>query len=300
MANHNKKILITGCCGLLGREVARQLVEKGYDVTGVDNNSRFPDYQPTGFVFIQSDLSDFLVANDNDYDYIYHMAAINGTTNFYERPNVVLVNNTLSDLQLFEWAKHNPITKIIYASSSEVVAGTNSFPTAEETSVRIEDIHNPRWSYRIPKILAENYLMNSKLNFVIIRYFNVISETSGPGHMIGDLIEKIKVGNFELQSPEETRSFCYVSDAIDATIVIAESVTAKIINIGSDEEIRIIDAANLLAQALGYNNINWNLLPSKLGSVLRRKPNINKLKQYYPAFHARPFIQLINLIKSKL
>ena len=300
MANHDKKILVTGCCGLLGRELARQLVEKGYDVTGVDNNGRFPEYVPTGFTYIQQDLSNFLIANDNNFDYIYHMAAINGTTNFYERPNVVLVNNTLGDLQLFEWAKHNPNSKIIYASSSEVVAGTDSFPTAEETNVTIEDIHNPRWSYRIPKILAENYLMNSKLNFVIIRYFNVISETSGPGHMIGDLIKKIKVGNFELQSPEETRSFCYVSDAIDATIVIAETVTEKIINIGSDEEVRILDAANLLAQALGHNNVKWNLLPSKLGSVLRRKPNIDKLKEYYPTFRAKPFFQLINLIKSKL
>jgi UDP-glucose 4-epimerase len=300
MANNNTKVLVTGAAGLLGRELCRQLGNAGYEVIGVDNNSRYPDYVPEGITYFYSDLNDYLITHNNTFDYIYHMAAINGTANFYERPNIVLVNNTLGDLQLFEWAKHNPNTKIIYASSSEVIAGTDSFPTAEETNVTIEDIHNPRWSYRIPKILAENYLMNSKLNFVIIRYFNVISETSGPGHMVGDLIKKIKAGNFELQSPEETRSFCYVSDAIDATIVIAETVTSKVINIGSDEEVRIIDAANLLAKALGHTNVNWNLLPSKPGSVLRRKPNIDKLKEYYPAFRLQPFAQLINLIKSKL
>jgi nucleoside-diphosphate-sugar epimerase len=300
MADHNKKILVTGCCGLLGREVARQLVEQGHTVFGIDNHSRFPDYKPQGFEYIRCNLVDYVANIRNDFDYIYHMAAINGTTNFYERPNVVLVNNTLGDLQLFEWAKYNPNTKIIYASSSEVIAGTDSFPTAEETDVTIKDIHNPRWSYRIPKILAENYLMNSKLNFVIVRYFNVISEACGPGHMIGDLVKKIKLKNFEVQSPNETRSFCHVSDAVEATIVAATKINREVVNIGSDEETKISDAANILATALGHPDVEWTVLDSKKGSVLRRKPNIDKLRKYFPEYKTKTFSQIIDLIKSKL
>lgn len=289
-----KKILITGAAGLIGREVCKQLKDQGHTVIAIDNGSRFPGNYNT------VDLLDYLKTNPlNDFDIIYHMAAINGTSSFYKVPNHVLYTNTMLDLAIFKFAETNPATKLIYASSSEIVAGTDQYPTKEESNVYINDIHNPRWSYRLPKILSENYLYNSNINFLIVRFFNVFSEFSGAGHFVKDITDKIRNNNFELIGADETRSFCYVEDAVTALIAI-QDYSRDIVNIGSNEEIVIKDAANIIAESLGINNIDWKFIPSLQGSTKRRIPDTGRLTHYYPNFNPRPFKQIIDMIKDQL
>lgn len=291
MASDRKKILITGASGLIGRELCAQL-SSIHDVTAVDNNQRFVNFRPTGCVYIKSQLTEYLSQTGNDFDIIYHMAATNGTKYFYDNPNGVLRNNITLDLAMFKFAESNPNCKLIYASSSEVVAGTTTFPTPELTDITIKNIHNARWSYRLPKIVAENYLFNSNINFLIVRFFNVFSECAGTGHFVKDIVDKIKNKNFELVGADETRSFCYVSDAVEALIKISE-VQRTVINIGSDEEIKIIDAANIIADTLGESNIVWNIKPGLEGSVKNRQPDITELKRLFPAFSPISFKEAI-------
>jgi UDP-glucose 4-epimerase len=297
MAHNSKKILVTGASGLIGRQVFSQLQQQYSHVIGVDNNSRF-DHTPKGN-FVKAELAQYLASTVNDYDYIYHMAAINGTEHFYKTPSKVLENNTLCDLNVFNFAKSNSNTKLIYASTSEIVAGTDVIPTPEETDVLITDIHNPRWSYRIPKILGENFLVNSNINYVIVRFFNVFSEHCGSGHFLRDQINKIRNNVFEIVGPNETRSFCYVEDAVAALIDVAEKANKDIVNIGSQEEITVKDACDVLAAALGVSP-QWTYLDGLQGSVSRRCPDISKLKSYSPTFAPMTFEQTINKIKDKL
>ena len=299
MACNNKTILVTGAAGLIGREIYAQLTAQGHTVTGVDNCQRFPDFVPDGN-FVKANLIEYLNSTTNEFNVIYHMAAINGTSNFYKNTNAVLANNVQIDLAVFKCVETNKNSKLVYASSSEIIAGTNSFPTVEEVDVEIINIHNPRWSYRLPKILSENYLVNSKINFVIVRFFNVFSEYSGYGHFVKDIISKFRNNNFDLIGPTETRSFCYVQDAVDAMIKIEEHADRDIVNIGSDEEISITEAAMIIADALQINIEKWNATASNDGSVSRRQPNIDKLKKYYPEFNPRTFKETINSIKEKL
>jgi nucleoside-diphosphate-sugar epimerase len=220
------------------------------------------------------------------------MSAINGTKYFYDIPNKVIENNVISDLEVFNFTKKNKDCKLIYASSSEVVVGTDCFPTAETSDIVIENIHNARWSYRLGKVLAENYLMNSDLNFLIVRFFNVFGPASGSGHFIKDILDKMDVSNFTLQGADETRSFCRVEDAVDALINIFDLASNEIINIGSDEEITVLEAANMLA---GQRNkeIEWKIENGPLGSTKRRKPSLDKLRQYYPEYSPKKFSEAI-------
>jgi nucleoside-diphosphate-sugar epimerase len=283
MAN---KVLITGAAGLIGRELCKQLSSR-FSVTGIDNNFRYPDYRPD-CNFIQQNLVDYLKSVENDFDYVFHMSAINGTKYFYEIPNQLIDNNVSCDLAVFEFMRSNTNSKLIYASSSEVVAGTDEFPTHEINNIAINDIHNPRWSYRLGKVLGENYLMNSNINFLIIRFFNVFGKDSGSGHFVRDILDKIVNDDYTLIGADETRSFCRVEDAVDAVINICDKVSKDIINVGSEEEITVLSAASIISKHKN-KNITWNTVPGKQGSVTRRKPSLDKLLKYYPMFSPMSF-----------
>jgi len=295
MASDRKKILITGASGLIGRELCKQL-SINHDITAVDNNQRFPDYTPSNCTYVKTDLNAYLSGVLNDFDVVYHLAATNGTRYFYSEPNSVLRNNVTLDLGMFAFIESNPKCKLIYASSSEVVAGTDIFPTPELTDISVSNIHNPRWSYMLPKVLAENYLFNSSIDFLVVRFFNVFSEHTGAGHFVKDIADKIRNKNFEIIGPDETRSFCYVSDAVDAMIKVSNA-SRQVVNIGSDEELKIIDAANMIAESMGENNIAWNTLPGLSGSAKNRRPDITELKRLFPAFSPKPFNELVKTIK---
>lgn len=295
-----KKVLITGAAGLIGRELCKQLSTYGYDVTGIDDNRRFSDVIPSDCTFICSDLSKYYNRSENIYDIIFHLAAINGTEYFYNDPNKTLENNVRIDLDTFNFVKTNSKCKLIYSSSSEVVAGSHLIPTSEISDVIIEDIHNARWSYRLPKILAENYLVNSDINYLIVRFYNVFGMNSGRGHFFKDILDKIKKNEYLLIGSDETRSFCWVEDAVDALIYLSLNSKNEIINIGNDEEISIIDAANIIADEIFKQKIQWTTLPGRKGSVNRRAPCIKKLKELYPTYHPRSFRESVQTIKQML
>jgi nucleoside-diphosphate-sugar epimerase len=234
-----------------------------------------------------------------DFDYIYHYGAINGTTNFYKMPNKVLENNFVCDLNIFNFArKQTNLKRIVYASSSEIVSDDPQSPVPENADVFIKDIHNARWSYRLAKITSENYLANSDLPYVMIRYFNVYGENSKQGHFLGDQINKIKNGVFSVIGGQETRSFCYVSDAIEASIFVAENANRVLVNVGNDREISIGEAVKVIARVMGHPEAQFEQLPSMPGSVANRRPDISKLRSIMPNYNPLSFEQGIRKILS--
>jgi nucleoside-diphosphate-sugar epimerase len=295
------KVLVTGASGLLGTEFCRQLKDAGHGVWAVDNHSRSTSIPPCD-KFVGGNLNDAKLFEEmlpKDFEYIYHYGAINGTTNFYERPNEVLVNNFVCDINVFEFASQCPnLIRLVYASSSEVVADDPVLPVTENSDVIIKNIHNARWSYRLAKITSENFLANSKLPYVMLRYFNVYGENSKKGHFLGDQIDKIKNGVFTVIGAQETRSFCHVSDAIRASIYVAEHCDRVLVNIGNDREISIGDAVKVIATEMGHPDAVFEQLPSMAGSVANRRPNINKLRAIMPDYEPMSFEEGIRQILS--
>jgi UDP-glucose 4-epimerase len=297
------KILVTGASGLLGTEICRQLKQDSHnEVWAMDNHSRSSTIPPCD-KFINVDL----VQGDNfkdlplDFDYIYHYGAINGTKNFYERPNQVLLNNFVCDLNIFEHASLcKNLKKLVYASSSEVVSDDPVSPVPEHTDIAIKNIHNARWSYRLAKVCSENFLANSKLPWVMLRYFNVYGDNSKTGHFLADQIQKIKNGVFEVVGPEETRSFCHVEDAVAASIHCANTQTHELINIGNDREITIMTATQIIAQTMGHTSPVWITTPGKAGSTPNRRPDISKLRGIMPNYDPKTFEQGVQEIIDKM
>ena len=289
------KILVTGASGLLGTEICRQLKsEDGYEVWAVDNHSRSTTVPPCDR-FLELDLTNGANFEQlpKDFDYIYHYAAINGTKNFYERPNQVMWTNMVTDFNMFEFATlcGKNLKKFVYASSSEVVSDDPQTPVKENTDITIKNIHNARWSYRLPKICSENFLTNSTIPYVMCRYFNVYGDNSKAGHFLADQIAKIKNGVFEVTGPDETRSFCHVEDAVRATIHVSRAVENDVVNIGNDREITVMEATQTIASAMGHSSPVWITTAGKAGSTQKRRPDISKLRSVLRDYRPRSFEQ---------
>jgi nucleoside-diphosphate-sugar epimerase len=297
------KILVTGASGLLGTEICRQLKqEDGIEVWAIDNHSRSTTVPPCD-KFLELDLTNGgnFSQLPTDFDYIYHYAAINGTKNFYERPNQVMWTNMCTDFNMFEFATlcDKSLQRFVYASSSEVVSDDPETPVKENNDITIKNIHNARWSYRLPKVCSENFLTNSTIPYVICRYFNVYGDNSKAGHFLADQIAKIKSGVFEVVGPKETRSFCHVEDAVRATIHVSRAVKNELVNIGNDREITIMEGAQTIARVMGHTDPVWITTAGKDGSTPNRRPDISRLRNILRDYRPKSFEQGVQEIVDK-
>jgi len=294
------KILVTGGFGFIGLNLAEKLVKQGNEVFLCDNLFRGKDDESAKKVlelenttFIKADLTDKNEFSKFDkYDQVYHLAAINGTKFFYEMPEKVLRTNILSCIHILDWFKDTKKGKILFSSSSETYAGTVSkfnapVPTPEQVELCISDPYNARWSYGGSKITGEllfiNYARIFKFPMSIIRYHNIYGPRMGFEHVIPEFIERAskKENPFNLFGGPNKRAFCYISDAVDATIKVMQSdkTDFETVNIGnSNEEISISDLAKKVFSLANYSpTIKENSSPD--GSVTRRCPDTSKIEK---------------------
>lgn len=219
-------------------------------------------------------------------DYVIHLAAFNGTKFFYKKPLEVINDNIQSTMNILNFYNKKKCKLFVYAGSPESIAGATDYfkmtvPSLENYPVVIEDITNPRWSYGLTKAVGELAVANSRLPYIIIRYHNVY----GPGqkdHFVSDFIERIlKNKQYILNGHNDSRSFMYIDDAIDATMKIIQEKKClnQIINVGSKNEQKILSVAKKIMKILGHKK-KLKLNNSPIGSVKRRCPNINKLIKF--------------------
>ena len=260
-----KKILITGGGGFIGSYLANDLSNK-FSVTIVDNYIRGDESRLNKKVTqISADLTqikDFKKLN-NYYDWIFHLAAVNGTDNFYEINETVFNVGIKSILNIYDFFGNKNISLII-ASSAEVYQTPISIPTTEDEPLKIPDVKNPRYSYGGSKIFSElvafNYNKDAFKKVLIFRPHNIYGPNMGFKHVIPQLILKINnaiTNNLNyiklIGSGHETRAFCYVLDVVNGLKILMEKgIDREIYHIGnSDEEIKILDLAQLLVDNFG-------------------------------------------------
>lgn len=296
-------ILITGGAGFIGLHLVKFHLKQGDTVFILDNLSKSniaDDVEYKNVInnsnvhFFSINLSNKIKTLDipKHLDCVYHLAAINGTRLFYEMPYEVSRVNLLSTLNLLDWLENKSIGKIIYTSTSEVYAGAYDydlvkFPTDENVPVVFSQPTHDRFSYATSKFMGEFLFLHFGKKFkkevTIVRYHNIYGPRMGDKHVIPELIIRInnKENPLKLHGFSETRSFCYISDAIEATYRISKSIkcVGEIIHIGNPyEEIKIIDLAKKIIKLMNID-IKIEGTPSLAASVSRRCPNITKLKQ---------------------
>lgn len=227
------------------------------------------------------DLCNSPVAHSSpECDVVVHMAATNGTKLFYEIPTEVAFNNTLPTFNLVDRYKGTN-TKFVFTSTCEIFNGAIDegyypIPTDEQVPVMFKDIQNPRWSYSIPKALGENLVANCGLPWIVIRYFNVY----GPGqvgHFLNEFIERVSHGEYYING-DDTRSFCYIDDAIDMTHNLVKNHSGHIVNVGRQEEVQISTVARTIMDLMGVDPNKLEIRDGPSGSAKRRCPDTSLVR----------------------
>lgn len=286
-----KRILITGGTGFIGSAISNFFSKKGYKITILDNNSRgklkrIKDNNKN-INFILGDITKFedVFKASKKQDYIFHLAAINGTKFFYQKPDKVLDVSCKGILNVIEVAKKLKIKNVFLASSSEVYHYPNKIPTDEQEPIKIPDVFNPRYSYAGGKILTELIGINNAKFFkkmIIFRPHNVYGSDMGDEHVVPELIEKVKSAKRILKikgSGLETRSFIYIDDFVKAFyLIFKKGKHLNIYNIGTEERIKIIDLANLIIKIFKKKIIIKKEQIAK-GGTKHRMPDIKKIRK---------------------
>lgn len=288
-----KKFLITGGDGFIGSAICEMLSNMGVDVTSLDNRSRTKKFLKTNkYRSINCDITKMsdLLKIKGKFDSIIHLAFINGTKFFYEKPDEVIRVGVLGTYNILNFAKKKKISKFYISSSSEVYQTPNKLPTNEKEIMKVPDAYNPRYSYGASKIITEimSIHVGKKIfkKMIIIRPHNVYGPNMGNEHVIPEIINKIKYAlknkkNFiKVQGTgKETRSFNYINDFVKGIkILIKKDLKFETFNIGNNDEIRIDKLIRIIMKIMNVKlKIKYEDL--SVGSTSRRCPDISKIQK---------------------
>ena len=290
------KVLITGGAGFIGLHLADFLYKNNHTVDLLDNFSRGQlDVQIKQLTknseinIINVDLREINNLNklDTDYDLIFHFAAILGVQNVLEKPYEVLNYNMLLTANALSIAKkQKSLECFIFSSTSEVYAGSLEknlleIPTKEDSIIVLSDSKKPRTSYMLSKIYGEAMCIHSDVPYLIIRPHNIYGPRMGMAHVVPQLIEKAykenSNGKLNVYSLEHTRTFCYVTDAIEQiyALIINKKSRNNVYNIGSQfPEITIEELSKKIIKLIG-KKLTLNSLGTSEGSPIRRCPDMS-------------------------
>jgi UDP-glucose 4-epimerase len=295
------RVLITGGAGFIGSHLSERLVNDGYSVTVIDNFStgRVSNLNSlknkANFTLIEGSILDTKALQPliDSADYVFHLAAAVGVFNIVNNPLASLLTNIRGTENILE-AAFAANTPVFLTSSSEVY-GKNISDSLRESDDRI--LGSPttlRWSYSEAKAIDESlayaYFVEKNLETRIVRFFNTVGPRQlGAYGMVVPRFVKSAILNEPITiygDGHQTRCFAHVYDVIDAVVAIAfaNNTIGRVINIGNNFEISIIDLARkIIAETRSKSEIVYVPYEEAYGNgfedMERRVPNINLINQ---------------------
>lgn len=245
-----------------------------------------------------------------DIDTVFHLAAVNGTEYFYERPLFVLDQN-IKITQNVLAALRPPVEYLIYTSSSEVYGNALEFPTKEQHSILL-NARADRDSYAASKAIGDFYVRlfakQNNMRSLILRIFNLYGERMDGtryGQVIPEFVNRLlyETDFYIIGNGTQTRSFCYIQDAVFAMRILMERQATGIVNLGFDDEISIGLLAKTLHE-LEHRQFNPTFMPERPDDHKRRHPDISNLKALVPELKFTPLKKglqrVIDFYKKKI
>lgn len=286
-----RKILVTGGAGFVGSGLAEKLINDPDNyVIVIDDLStgdiqKLPRNPRTNWRFIKADVNNYndvsQVMFANQFEYVFHYAAVVGVERTQSNPYKVL-NDIQGFKNILDISKNTGVKRVFFASSSEVYGEPVDFPQNEHTTPL-----NSRVPYAVVKNVGEaflrSYYKEFGLDFTIYRFFNTYGPKQSPDFVMSRFISKaiknepITIYGDGLQS----RTFCFIDDNVDACLNAAygDQIVNDVVNIGNDNEISILNLAQLIIDITKSKSEIIHLPPLTEGDMHRRLPDITKMKE---------------------
>ena len=292
----NKKILITGAAGFIGSNLTEKLLKHENHLVLIDNYNDFyngkeeqlnkiiNNYRKAeDYKVIKGDILDINLYNelDNEFDYIFHLAAYASVRYSIEHASKVTHNNVTGTVNLFEYALNlENIKKIIFASSSSVY-GNPIYTPLDENHPK-----NPICPYAISKLsgelYADYYFREHGLPITSLRFYTVYGPRGRPDMAVRKFFNLIfKKQEITIYGDgEQLRDFTYISDIVDGLILSAEKSKTKgeIFNLGCSEPISVNQLVNKMYLITGEPK-KVRYLEKQIGDVDVTHSDISKAKE---------------------
>jgi len=275
------RYVVTGAAGFVGSQLGEALAAAGHDVLGVDC---FTDYydpaekeaNAAALDMSRLDLAETALDLDG-VDGVFHLAAQAGVRSFGDVFPLYVRRNVLATQRVLEAAAAARV-RVVVASSSSVYGEAEAYPTPEDAEPR------PISPYGITKLACEHlacaYAVGFGLDAVVLRYFTVYGPRQRPDMFFRRVCEALLAGaTFEIYgSGEQSRSFTYVGDAVEATIAAMERAPAgAVYNVGGGDEASMLQAIALLERISG-RTLDTRRIEAARGDVGRTKADVSRIR----------------------
>ena len=302
-----KTALVCGAGGFIGSHLVKRLKREGFWVRGVD--LKYPRFSETeADDFIVGDLRDMSIcreAVDRRFDEVYQLAADMGGAGYIftgENDAEVMHNSSQINLNMLEACRRRNTWRVFYSSSACIypehrqldpdnpgLAESDAYPAAPDSEYGWEKLFSER--------LYGAYARNHGFQVRIGRYHNIFgpegSWNDGREKAPAAICRKVAMadngGEVEIWGDgEQTRSFLYIEECLEATIRLMRSNWSEPLNIGSDEMVSINGLAMMAADIAG-KPVGLRHIPGPLGVRGRNSDNtkIERVLNWRPGWPLR-------------
>lgn len=295
-----QRFLIAGGAGFLGSHFVKKLLRLKYikKIVVLDNfstgslNNLTEVTDDPRLKIIETDISQSIPKLKEDFDFICHLAARANPIDYEKNPIDTLTVNSDGVKNLIGLARRFN-TSFIYFSSSEVYGIYDCIPyrgLSEEDTVSRLILGKPRSPYSVGKCFGEELtkrLCNHYgIKYTIVRPFNIYGPNmdvkTNYGRVIPNFITwALKKEPLQINGDgTQIRTFCYIDDFLQALFLLIKAESPpEVINIGSQQQIRILDLAKLINQLFGNQSNDCVFVERYQFEPLARIPDLNLIKK---------------------
>ena len=312
-----KKILVTGGCGYIGSHTVVDLIENGFDVISIDDNSRSTTYLLEGIEKITQkklknykvDLKNFdetlaVFQENEDIIGVIHFAAYKAVGESVEMPLDYFENNLFSLINLLKCVKEFNVQNFVFSSSCTVYGNPDKIPVTEESPIKKAE--SP---YGATKQMGEDIIREFSRAYdsktILLRYFNPVG--AHPSAQIGELplgkpqnlvpaITQTAIGklpqlivfgnDYNTRDGSCVRDYIHVCDiahahtlALQYLIENRNKTNCDVFNLGTGNGVTVLEAIKAFEEVSG-KKLNYKIGPRRPGDVVAIYANNNRAVQY--------------------
>ena len=295
-------ILVTGAAGFIGFYVCQDILNKGDNIFGIDNLNNYYDvnlkkhrlqqlknYDKFSFYQINIANTNDLVElfNNNNFDYVIHLAAQAGVRYSLENPYAYVDSNLVGFVNILEGCRHSKIKHLVYASSSSVYGANKKIPFSTKDNVDFP-ISLYAATKKANELMAYTYSHLYQIPTTGLRFFTVYGPWGRPDMAYFLFTKAIMEGSpiKVFNHGKMKRDFTYIDDIVEGIVRVSDkipqgselnnNVPAKVYNIGNNQPVQLMTFIEVLEKCIGKKAIK-EFLPMQPGDVPMTYADIDDL-----------------------